>query len=365
MRRATPPGSTLVVKVGSSSLTSAGVGIDDGALDRVVSQVQGAMELGHPTVLVTSGAVAAGLPALGIARRPNDVGALQAAAAVGQGRLMERYSARFAALGIVAGQVLLTKSVLGDREQYLHARSAFDWMLARRIVPIVNENDTVAIEELRIGDNDRLAALVSHLVAAGLLVILTDTKGIHADDPRSNGGAELLTAVRHTDEILDRLARGSAGPLGSGGIGTKIAAARMAAWSGVPTVIADANDADAVRHALAGGDVGTWIDPRPERLPARKLWIAFGQPAEGRLTIDDGAVTALVGRGSSLLTVGLVSVSGVFNEGAAVEVYTTGSELVAKGVVRMDSATLGEMAGRKAEDGREAIHRDDLVVLAR
>ena len=364
MRRVTAPGATLVVKVGSSSLTRAGVGIDDLALSGVVAQVSNAISLGHPTVLVTSGAVAAGLPALGIATRPADVGALQAAAAVGQGRLMERYTARFAEHGIVAGQVLLTKGVLGDRDQYLHARAAFDWMLTHQIVPIVNENDTVAIEELRLGDNDRLAALVSHLVGAGLLVILTDTKGLHADDPRSNGAAELLNAVRHTDEILDRLARGAPGPFGSGGIGTKIAAARMAAWSGVPTVIADAHDPDAIASALKGHDVGTWIDPRSDRLPARKLWIAFGQPAEGRLTIDEGAVKALVSGGSSLLAVGLVAVEGSFGAGAAVEVYSIGGALVAKGVVRLDSSALSGSMGRKTADGGEAIHRDDLVVLA-
>lgn len=363
MRRPIEPGAVTVLKVGSSSLTGSGSGLDPVLISRAVAQVDAFWNAGHPTVLVTSAAVAAGLPALGLKTRPADVPGLQAAAAVGQGRLMERYTAEFEARGRVAGQVLLTKSVLGDREQYLHARAALGRMLELGIVPVVNENDTVAVEELRLGDNDRLAALVSHLVRADLLLLLTDTPGLLTADPRLSGEAELLSAVRHTDEILDRLAHGRSGPLGSGGIHTKVAAARMAAWSGIPTVVANAGEPDVINRVIAGEEIGTWVEPQPSRLPARKLWIAFGQPSDGRLWIDDGAVKAIVERDTSLLPVGVTGVDGEFSPGAAVEVVSAAGELVAKGITRHSSAHLRSHMGRRAGDDGEAINRDDLVVL--
>jgi glutamate 5-kinase len=360
MRRPVAPGAPVVVKVGSSSLAPPGGGLDAEALERVIGQVAAAWMRGHPTVLVSSGAVAAGLTALGRSTRPGDIPGLQVAAAVGQSRLMQRYTVGFERRGMVAGQVLLTKNVLADRDQYLHARQALDRMLAERIVPVVNENDTVAIEELRLGDNDRLAALVSHLIGAGLLVLLTDTAGLFSAEPGAPG-AELLDAVRHTDRVLDQIGAGRSGPLGSGGVATKVAAARMAAWSGVPTVVAAAGDDRAVERAISGEPVGTWVDPQPGRLPARKLWIAFGQPAVGTVTIDEGAVNAIVRRGRSLLAVGVRSASGSFDAGDAVEVLDELGSPIAKGIVRMSSALLD--LGRPSERSRELIHRDDLVVL--
>lgn len=358
MRRPIPRGLKLVVKVGSSSLTSESGGINPGAIEHVAELVAGAISAGYPTVLVTSGAVASGLPALGLTRRPQDVAGLQVAAAVGQSRLMERYTACFDKHNLVAGQVLLTKDILSNRDQYLNARTALDRMLTAGIVPIVNENDTVVVGDLRLGGNDILAAAVSHLVGAGLLLILSDTEGLFSADPRL-GEAELLVAVRHTDEILDKLT--GAGPLGSGGVATKVAAARMAAWSGVPTVVASAVAESVVARVVAGEDIGTWVDPRPERLPARKLWIAFGLPSSGSLTIDDGAVAALVERAKSLLPVGVVDVKGSFPEGVAVEVLDPTGQLVAKGLVQMSSHDLSGLIGKRSE--LEAIHRDDLVVL--
>lgn len=363
MRHPIANGRPIVVKVGSSSLTG-GDGIDETAIARVVEQVAAAWNSGRPVVLVTSGAVAAGLPALGLVSRPSEVVDLQVAAAVGQGRLMARYIDAFARHGIVAGQVLLTKAVLGDRDQYLHARQALARMLTQRIVPIVNENDTVAVEELKIGDNDRLAAMVSHLVSAGLLVLLTDTPGLLTSDPRVDVSAELLSAVRHTDEILDRLAAGGAGPLGSGGIATKVAAARMAAWSGVPTVVASASDPEAVHKAVEGVEIGTWVGPQAARLPARKLWIAFGQPAEGTVAIDAGAVHAIVEAGRSLLPVGVTGVDGSFSQGSAIEITGPSGAVIAKGVTRLGSGELARVAGLRSDvAGGEVVHRDDLVVL--
>ena len=258
MRHEVSRGAAVVVKVGSSSLASPGGGIETGAVVRTVRQIEELRAHGHRPVLVSSGAVACGLPALGISSRPEDMPSLQAAAAVGQGKLMQEYARVFGEHGTVVGQVLLTRDILANRSQYLHGRDALSRMLDLGVVPIVNENDTVVVDELKLGDNDRLAAIVSHLVDAGMLVILTDTKGLFSADPRLRDDAELLSAVKHTDEILDELYRSTGRTkLGSGGVATKIAAARMAAWSGIPTVIAEARDERAVALAVSGADVGT------------------------------------------------------------------------------------------------------------
>ncbi|MDJ0961548.1 MAG: glutamate 5-kinase [Acidimicrobiia bacterium] len=365
MRQAVPLGKPVVVKIGSSSLSPEGGGLDASAVERIVGHVVALWDAGHPTVLVTSAAVAAGLPALGLRERPADLPGLQVAAAVGQGRLMERYANVFARSDRVVGQVLLTRDVLARREQYLHARDALERMLSLGVVPVVNENDTVVVDELKLGDNDRLAAIVSHLVDAGMLIVLTDTAGLYRDDPRLSDDAELLTAVRHTDEVLDELRRtGGRGALGSGGVATKVSAARMAAWSGIPTVIASASEPDVVRRAVIGDEVGTWVNPHESRLGSRKLWIAFGLPSLGTITIDDGAATAVVDRGKSLLAAGVRSVTGDFEVGDAVEVMTNRGGLLGKGLAGLSSGELQTAMGRhSAEVGGEAIHRDDLVVL--
>lgn len=358
MRKPIPSGSPVVVKVGSSSLAAAGGGIDTEAVEAVVQLVSDCFAASHPTVLVTSGAVAAGVPALRLERRPADLAGLQVAAAVGQGKLMERYSAGFSQRGRIAGQVLLTRDVLGNRDQYLNARAALERMLGLGIVPVVNENDTVAVEELRLGDNDRLAAMVSHLVSAGLLLILTDTEGLFTSDPRLASG-RFLEAVTHDDPVLDNLT--GAGPMGSGGVAGKVAAARMAAWSAVPTVIVSAKAPDLLARVLAGKDIGTWVDPRPQKLAARKLWIAFGLASTGTVVVDGGAVAALVERSRSLLPVGVTEIRGSFPQGAAVEIVGPDEELVAKGLVALDSVSLQGMVGQRGT--REVVHRDDLVVL--
>ncbi len=357
------PGLSIVVKVGSSSLTMGGGGIDESAISQVAAMIAGSWGAGHPTVLVSSGAVAAGLPALGLRERPRDVPGLQVAAAVGQSRLMERYTAEFARHGMVAGQVLLTKDILANRDQYLHARQALERMLGEGVVPIINENDTVAVEELRLGDNDRLAAIVSHLIGAGLLLLLTDTAGLYSSDPRLAGDAELLSAVRHTDDVLDTVSRGRSGPSGSGGVATKVAAARMAAWSGIPTIIAQGRDPAAVRDAIAGTSLGTWVEPHASGLSARKLWIAFGLPSSGAVSVDDGARRAIVDDGASLLAVGATGVQGDFATGAAVEVLDGGGSMIAKGQVQIDSLELRRARTMDDTEGLVVIHRDQLVVL--
>lgn len=365
MRRPAADGSAVVIKIGTSSLAQRGEGIDPGAIRSVVSNVEASWALGHPSVLVTSGAVAAGLPAMGLAERPKDLPGLQVAAAVGQGLLMAMYADEFSKRGRTVGQILITRDVLARRDQYLHARAALERMLSLGVVPIVNENDTVVVDELRFGDNDRLAAIVSHLAGAGMLVLLTDTPGIYSGDPWMSENAELLTAVRHTDQVLDDLRMSSSrGTFGSGGVATKVSAARMAAFSGIPTVIASSKDSDVVARAVQGQEVGTWVDPRDSSLSARKLWIAFGSPSEGSISIDEGAARALKHGGKSLLPAGIVDVEGSFTSGAAVEVRFE-SELVAKGLVAMPADEISRMRGHHTSvAGGEVIHRDDLVVLS-
>lgn len=365
MRRTLAQGAPVVVKVGSSSLSTPAGGLDPDAVDRIVDEVAGLAQLGNPPVLVTSAAIAAGFPALGMSERPTDIADLQVAAAVGQTHLMERYAGAFAKHGLRIGQVLLTKDVLGNRAQYLNARAALERMLSFGVIPIVNENDTVVIDELKFGDNDQLAAIASHLVGADMLIILTDTPGLYTDDPRFKADAQLLSAVRHNDEVLDRIRSESGqGALGSGGVSTKVTAARMAAFSGIPTVIAKSHQDDVVARIIAGHDVGTWVDPRPNSLSARKLWIAFGLPSLGSVAIDGGAVKAVTLDGRSLLSAGIASVEGTFERGAAVEIVTPSGDLVAKGISRVGSEALVEVAGKHSSQvGGEVIHRDDMVIL--
>ena len=356
-------GRPVVVKVGSSSLTANG-GLDEVAVGAIVDQLAGVRAAGTPVALVTSGAVAAGLPTLGLDERPTDIPGLQVAAAVGQSRLMEVYARLFASHGLVAGQVLLTRDVLADRDQYLHAKEALERMLGLGVVPIINENDTVVVDELRLGDNDRLAAIVSHLAGAGMLVILTDTAGLFSGDPRFDDSAELLDAVRSTDAALEAITGGGSGPLGSGGVATKVSAARMAAWSGVPTVVAASGAAGVVAAAVAGEAVGTWVEPHVSSLSARKLWIAFGMAVGGTVVVDEGAVRALVVNGRSLLPVGVTGVVGDFVAGAAVELSGPGGDLIGKGRAAIGAADVRAAMGRhSSETGGVVIHRDDLVVL--
>ena len=356
-------GAPVVVKIGSSSLTAPGGGVDPKAIAHIAGQIEDLWSSGHPCILVTSGAVAAGLPAMGRTERPKDLPGLQVAAAVGQSRLMELYGAEFGSRGRLVAQILITRDVLARRDQYLHARQALERMHSLNVLPIVNENDTVVVDELRLGDNDRLAAIVSHLVRAGMLVLLSDTPGLYSEDPWYSDEPKLIDAVSHTDEVLDTISGDRSGALGSGGVATKVSAARMAAWSGIPTVIAPASEADSAVRAVAGEEIGTWIEPHESGLSARKLWIGFGLPTRGELMIDRGAATALIEGGKSLLDVGIIDVEGDFDPGMAVRVTCDG-QLIAKGLVRKSVSEIREARGQHSSvTGGAAIHRDDLVVL--
>jgi glutamate 5-kinase len=317
---------------------------------------------------VMSGAIAAGMPALGLEARPTDMGTLQAIAAVGQPRLLQHMSGLLAEHDIVAGQVLLTPYDFVHRSQYLHARETLQRLLDLHVLPIVNENDTVADDEIRYGDNDRLAALVAHLLSAETLVMLTDTAGVFTADPRLDAGASLIEEIVEVDEALEKVAGGAGTDRGSGGMASKLAAAKIAAWSGVRAVIASAATENVVGDALAGRSVGTAFAPRPTRLPARKLWIAFAQGAEGRVIVDAGARAALVNRGKSLLAAGVRGVEGSFGVDAPVEIVDEDGHVFAKGLTRYRASQLTSVAGKRTADlpeglPHEVVHRDDLVVL--
>lgn len=360
--------STVVVKIGTSSITDSTGMIDDRAVVKLALDLAAARDAGHSVILVSSGAVAAGLPPLGLTDRPNDIGALQAVAAVGQPRLFSRLASVLDQHGIVAGQVLLTSHDFIHRTQYLLARETLARLLELAVLPVVNENDTVADDEIRYGDNDRLAALVSHLVRADLLVLLTDTAGMFTADPRHDADASLIEEIRAVDAALEAVAGGAGSTRGSGGMASKLAAAKIAAWSGVTAVIAAAEEPDVVLGALAGRSVGTVVQPRPGRLPSRKLWIAFARGVSGRIVVDDGARHALAEGGRSLLPVGVTAVEGTFGPDDTVEIVAADGTVFAKGLVRHDSGRLRAVIGRRTDtlddrDLHEVVHRDDLVVL--
>jgi len=359
----------IVLKLGSSSLTDDQGTIDVAAITKTSGEVAAARAAGHEVVLVSSGAVAAGLPALGIPAgdRPRDARTLQAVSAVGQARLMQTWGRHLGDHDLVAGQVLLAPLDFMVRSQYLHARSTLERLLELGVVPVVIENDATADDEIRFGDNDRIAALVAQLVGAELLVLLTDTPGLMDADPRFSAEASLIEEIAEVDHELEALAGGAGTARGSGGMASKLAAAKMASWSGVRAVIASARRADVVADSITGlTGVGTIVRPRSKRLSARKLWIAFAVPSLGRVIIDDGAVRALTGGGRSLLAAGVTDVEGSFAADDAVEVAGADGTVVAKGLVAVDADTLRSMVGHRSADlpgSGEVIHVDDLVVL--
>jgi glutamate 5-kinase len=358
----------VVVKVGTSSITTDEGGVQLPAVEKLCAEVAAARADGHRVILVSSGAISAGLPALGM-KRPRDIATLQAVAAVGQSRLMRAYDDVLAGHGLVAGQVLLAPLDFVHRSQYLHARQTVLRLLELGVLPIINENDAIADDEIRFGDNDRLAALVAHLVGAQLLVLLTDTPGMFTADPRLSADASLIEEIVEVDQELERLAGGRGTDRGSGGMASKLAAAKIAAWSGVPAVIGGAARPGVLRQALAGeAGAGTYVRPHERRLPARKLWIAFAVGASGTVIVDDGARRALTERHTSLLPAGVVAVKGSFDAEAAVEIATPDGAVFAKGLVRHPSSRVAEWAGRRTSElpadlPHEVVHRDDLVVL--
>jgi glutamate 5-kinase len=357
-----------VVKIGTSSITQSTGELDEAALVKLADDLASARATGRRIVLVMSGAIAAGMPALGLTSRPTDMGTLQAIAAVGQPRLLERMSALLGKHDVVAGQVLLTPYDFFHRSQYLHARVTLQHLLDLGVLPIVNENDTVADDEIRYGDNDRLAALVSHMLGAEVLLMLTDTAGVFTADPRRDDEASLIEEIVEVDAALEHVVGGAGTERGSGGMASKLAAAKIAAYSGVRAVIASAALPGVVVDALAGRAVGTSFAPRAHRLPSRKLWIAFARASEGKIVVDAGAKNALVTGGKSLLPAGVREVVGAFDADATVEIVDHEGKVFAKGLCRYTSLQLQDYRGHKTADlpdgfPHEVVHRDDLVVL--
>ena len=358
----------VVVKVGSSSLTTAGR-IDPDRVVQLVDTLAEVRKRGVEVVLVSSGAIAAGLTPLKLKRRPKDLATQQAAASVGQGLLMHRYTDEFARHELAVGQVLLTADDVTRRGHYRNAYRTFAKLLELGVLPIVNENDTVATGEIRFGDNDRLAALVAHLVHADLLLLLSDVDGLYDGNP-SRSGSRLLSDVHGIDDLSAvEIGKTGQGGVGTGGMQTKVEAAAIATGAGIPVLLTSADQATA---ALAGDQVGTMFHATGRRRPTRLLWLAHATEGKGRIFLDDGAVRAVTERKASLLAAGITKVAGSFEAGDPVDLVDAAGVAVARGLVNYDSKELPSLAGRSTHDlarelgasyEREVVHRDDLVLL--
>ncbi|RMF78929.1 MAG: glutamate 5-kinase [Nitrospirae bacterium] len=362
----------VVVKVGSRVVTADGGGLDGDRIQSLAGEVAELAAAGRVPLVVSSGAIAAGRPRLGLATRPRSLAESQAAAAVGQGALIAAYDAAFRRRGLTCAQILLTRDDTRDRRRFLNARRTLEALLRHRVVPVVNENDTVSTEEIRVGDNDHLSAQVAHLVDADLLILLSDIDALCTGDPYRDPEATPIHEVAEVDEALLALAGGSHGTVGSGGMRTKVLAARQAARYGVATLILNGHREGEIARALAGEVVGTLFWPERRRLPSRKQWIAFSLTPEGSLTLDAGACRALRERGSSLLPSGILEVHGEFAAGALVSCRDPEGREIARGLTNYASEELVRIRGRHTREIAdllgyrtydEVIHRDDLVVL--
>jgi len=360
-----------VIKIGSALLTNDGAGLDRDAIDGWVDQIAELMAQGKEVVLVSSGAIAEGIVRLDWQQRPESIHELQAAAAVGQMGLIQAYESSFQRFDRHTAQILLDHDDMASRQRYLNARGVLQTLLSLKVVPIVNENDTVVTDEIRFGDNDSLAALVANLIDADMLVILTDKDGLYSANPDTDANATLITEAMATDSSLDALAGGSSGTLGRGGMVTKLQAARLAARSGCNTVIAGGRN-DNILHAIAAGnDVGTLLSADQKPLAARKQWLAGHLQVKGQLVLDAGAVKVLTEQGRSLLAVGVSRVVGTFTRGELVSCVDSDGTEIARGLVNYNSDEASRIKGQSTEsiadilgyrEDDELIHRDNLVV---
>lgn len=363
MKRALPKVERMVVKVGSSSLTAPDGSLDVAQVAALSAQIAAARKVVRGVVLVSSGAIAAGLTPLGLARRPSDIPTLQAAASVGQGVLIHAYQRAFARRRVPVGQVLLTQDDFIRRKAYVNARTTLQRLLELGTVPIVNENDAVATEEIRFGDNDRLAALVANLVHAELLVILSDIDGLYSDDPKRRR-ARLLDLVEDLDAVGGLRTGKSRSGIGSGGMTSKVESVRIATASGVGVVIANARRPGILGEILSGDPVGTYFTPKTRKGSSRKLWIAFARSPRGTIVVDPGAKDALITGGKSLLPAGVTSFEGDFEMGDAVDIAGPDGSVFGKGLVSYAAKEMPEIIGRRIpRGGREVVHRDSLVIL--
>lgn len=363
----------VVVKVGSSLLADLAGGLNCDFIAALVDEIAAQRTQGRKVVLVSSGAVAAGTAALGWSERPTSLPLIQAAAAVGQGALMQEYRERFGVHGILVGQVLLTRDGLHNRQRFLHARNTLESLLAHDVIPIVNENDTVAVEELKLkmGDNDGLAVSVAQLVDADCLVILSDVPGLY-EKPPGEGESELISHVPGvTPEVMAR-GGGTGSGVGSGGMSTKLNAALAAHLAAIPLVVADGKREGIVGAILAGEEVGTFFAPRGKRVTARQQWIAFGRSADGVITVDAGAVKALTEGKKSLLAIGVRDVAGTFSEADTIGICDPAQQEFARGLTNFSSDELRQIMGKRSDEFAAilgvdccdtVVHRDNLVIL--
>ena len=373
MTRSLPAGtSRLVIKVGSSLVTNEGRGIDHTAVARWAAEIARLTLAGKSIILVSSGAIAEGMQRLGWSTRPRAIHDLQAAAAVGQMGLVQAYETAFAQYGLHTAQVLLTHEDLADRRRYLNARTTLTTLLGLRVIPVINENDTVTTDEIRFGDNDTLGALVTNLVEADVLVVLTDQQGLFTADPRRDPTATLVETAVAGDPDLERMAGGVGSTIGRGGMLTKIIAAKRAARSGAATIIACGREPDVLTRLFAGESLGTLLTADRTSLAARKQWLADHVRLAGRLTLDDGAVRALTRDGKSLLPIGVVAVAGNFGRGEIVGCFAPDGREIARGLVNYGAQEAARIVRRPSSeiesvlgyiDEPELIHRDNLVLL--
>jgi glutamate 5-kinase len=361
--------SRLVVKVGSSSLIYKNGKPNISRLEYLVREISDLHNRGMEVILVTSGAQGVGLNRLGFSVRPKNMPEKQAVAAVGQGMLMHMYEKLFAEYGVIAGQVLLTKEDFSDRGRFLNARNTLYAMLGLGVVPVINENDTVAVDEIRLGDNDNLAALVGGLVDADVLILLSDVDGLFSGDPRLVKDARLIGDVKEITEEMERVAGGSGSSVGTGGMITKLQAARIAMHSGVVTVLANASEKDVVRRIMGGEEIGTVFWPQV-KLVNKKRWIAYGSCVQGKIMVDGGAARALLSSGKSLLPSGVTGVEGDFEMGNTVSVIDPQGREIARGIVNYAARDVERIKGIHSrdikkvlghQDFEEIIHRNNLV----
>lgn len=365
-----------VVKIGTSSLTSGNGNPDIKKMGKFAAEVAKSADTGVEIIIVTSGAIAAGLQFLGISSRPKDISKLQAAAAVGQVELMGKYSSLFCSLGKKIGQILLTREDMTRRIQYLNIKNTIENLLKLKVIPVINENDSVAVEEIKFGDNDRLAALVSSLTQADLLIMLTDTGGLYDRNPadlKSPDGARLISFVEKITPAIEQLAGGKGSEYSLGGMLSKIKAAKICSFLQIPSVIADSSTEDVISKIINFEKIGTFFAPAPGRkVKSLKRWIAFGIVSKGSIIIDSGAVNAVISGGKSILPVGVVEVQGSFNKGDTLNVYSTDGMLIAKGISNFSDRDVVKVMGKKEnkileQHGSslcfEIIHRDSLVVF--
>ncbi len=363
----------IVVKIGSSSLTAHEGFLDIGNMKKFCREIKEAVGRKLQVIVVSSGAIAAGLQKLGIGGRPEDISMLQAAASVGQVELMRIYSNIFADEGIKVGQILLTQEDTTSREQYLNIRSTIETLLGMGIVPVINENDSVAVDEIKFGDNDILAALVASLTDSDLLVILTDIEGLYEKDPKIDPQAKVIKIVDEITEGIEEISGGAGSLYGLGGMASKVRAAKVCHFSGIGLAVANSREERVLARIIDGEDIGTFFVPQKgKKVKSLKRWIAFGMRAKGSIVIDEGAKKAIIEKGKSILPVGVVDVEGSFNPGDTLKVYSLDGELIAKGISNFSDKEVRSIKGKNEKQlseeiggglCKEIIHRDCLVVF--